>query len=280
MSAPPYMPVFIADYTADVQSLSCEQDGAYWRLLRAMWRAGGVLPNTPRKLALICGLTEARWAKISDDVLELFIIVGDDLTHGRLAVELEKASELSQKKSDAGKQGAIAKALKNKKAPQAGASAQRKHARAGLLNLNLDSSEGDIESPSELRAGDVTIIDLFDDFPPSAFEVWYGGYPHKVGKDAAAKSFASVRQAKRATFAELNAGLAAYIATKPPDRSWCNPATWLNQGRWKDQPAIGDPNARPNGSPGFGAGPSGRYGSAPASFADIVAKRRGYAGDD
>lgn len=29
-----------------------------------------------------------------------------------------------------------------------------------------------------------------------------------------------------------------YIATKPPDRNWCNPATWLNQERWRDEPAA------------------------------------------
>jgi hypothetical protein len=42
-------------------------------------------------------------------------------------------------------------------------------------------------------------------------------------------------------------GLHRYISAKPPDRSWLNPATFLNQRRWEDQPA---PNPRAqNGQP-------------------------------
>ncbi|MEM7312690.1 MAG: hypothetical protein AAF497_06020, partial [Planctomycetota bacterium] len=35
-------------------------------------------------------------------------------------------------------------------------------------------------------------------------------------------------------------GVEAYIRDKPPDRAWCNPATWLNDERWLDIPAILD----------------------------------------
>jgi hypothetical protein len=74
------------------------------------------------------------------------------------------------------------------------------------------------------------------DYPPNAFDVWYDGYPNKVGKGAAVEAFDKVRRGRKATFAELIAGRDRYIRTKPPDRSWCNPATWLNQQRWLDEP--------------------------------------------
>ena len=77
-----------------------------------------------------------------------------------------------------------------------------------------------------------------DDFPNGAFDVWYELYPNKVGKHAARKAFEKVRKDGLATFAELTDGLRRYIRTKPPDRQWCNPATWLNQGRWSDEPAT------------------------------------------
>jgi len=60
----------------------------------------------------------------------------------------------------------------------------------------------------------------------------------------------------------LMAGLDRYKHTKPPDREWCNPATWLNQGRWNDAPAastghdlmahavaVATPMRRPTGPP-------------------------------
>jgi hypothetical protein len=73
-------------------------------------------------------------------------------------------------------------------------------------------------------------------FPLNAFEQFYERYPHKVGRPAAARAFAAAQ--KRTTFAVLMQGLDDYIQTKPPDRPWCNPATWLNQDRWADKPVF------------------------------------------
>lgn len=97
------MKLYVADYTADVQHLTCEQDGAYGRLLRAMWRAGGKLPNVPEKLATICGLAPERWAEIGPDVLALFIRRGGALTHRRLRAEFAKAKTVSLTRREAQK---------------------------------------------------------------------------------------------------------------------------------------------------------------------------------
>lgn len=65
-------------------------------------------------------------------------------------------------------------------------------------------------------------------------------YPHKVGKAPALKALSSAL--RKASIEEICAGVERYVATKPPDRQWCNPATWLNQERWLDMPsAIGAP---------------------------------------
>lgn len=72
--------------------------------------------------------------------------------------------------------------------------------------------------------------------PPSDFELWYEGYPHKVARGAAEKAFATALGL--ASLDELIAGRDRYIRDKPPDRSWCNPASWLNGRRWLDQPAA------------------------------------------
>jgi hypothetical protein len=72
--------------------------------------------------------------------------------------------------------------------------------------------------------------------PPSLevlFEQWWQGYPDKIGKGAARKSFA--RALGKTTFDRLIAGVERYKTTKPSDRPWCNPTTWLNQERWTDE---------------------------------------------
>jgi hypothetical protein len=67
------------------------------------------------------------------------------------------------------------------------------------------------------------------------FSDWWEVYPHKIGKGAAEKSY--LKSITKASHHELVEGVKRYISTKPPDRDYCNPATWLNQERWKDQPA-------------------------------------------
>ena len=81
-----------------------------------------------------------------------------------------------------------------------------------------------------------------------AFDRWWEDYPEKVGKGAARKAFA--KALAKTSVDQLVAGVERYKATKPQDRAWCNPATWLNQERWTDQP---DPPALKStfGAPGF-----------------------------
>lgn len=150
MSAPPYMNVYIADYTADVQDLTCEQDGAYWRLLRSMWRKHGYLPKDPLKLALICGLTLEKWVEVAPHVLPLFVDCGNALSHRRLMTELQSASAKFTTKKEAGKRGGIAKA-RNRKAKLASKTVLLLgDTRAGLLEPELEPTlEGsNLESSS------------------------------------------------------------------------------------------------------------------------------------
>ena len=80
------------------------------------------------------------------------------------------------------------------------------------------------------------------------FDDWYARYPHKVGKQAAMKAFEKVRKSG-VPLDQLTSGLARY-SSKTDDRPWCNPATFLNEGRYDDQPAAsnGHSNAPRPGS--------------------------------
>lgn len=82
------------------------------------------------------------------------------------------------------------------------------------------------QTPIAPKGGDVYSAD---------FERWWAEYPHKVGKDAAWKVWK--RAIKRVDLQTMIDAAKRYIATKPADRDWCNPSTWLNQGRWQDAPA-------------------------------------------
>lgn len=121
------MQLYVADYLGDTRHLTTEQHGAYLLILMAMWRSGGTVPDDEAKLARIVGLSVTKWRKISSDVIDFFDRCEAGFTQKRLAAELAFAEEKSQKRSEAGKAGVRAKALKSNKAATANGSAMLKH---------------------------------------------------------------------------------------------------------------------------------------------------------
>lgn len=176
----PFMPLYVADYIGDTQHLSAEQHGCYLLLLMAMWRSGGHLPNDAAKLARIVRLSPARWGRIADDVMAFFVVDGDGITQKRLAAEIEKASKKSQVRSDAGRAGAEAKALKNNNAAKAKASRLLKHS---------PEPEPDREDTSSLRSAVVGGAD--EPEPPDATHALDAPPPEPNPPDDVAEAFAA-----------------------------------------------------------------------------------------
>ena len=69
----------------------------------------------------------------------------------------------------------------------------------------------------------------------SDFGEWWALCPRKVAKLYAEKVYGRVRRTGVTREALLD-GMERYMITKPPYADWCHPATWLNQGRWLDEP--------------------------------------------
>lgn len=65
---------------------------------------------------------------------------------------------------------------------------------------------------------------------------FWPAYPHQVSRPAAMRSFIGARQ-RGVDLAAIMAGLERYVRDKPPDRSWLNPATFLDEDRFDDNPA-------------------------------------------
>ncbi len=60
-------------------------------------------------------------------------------------------------------------------------------------------------------------------------------YPHKTGKPVALRAYIKAR--KQHSKEDIMRGLGRYLGSKPADRPWLNPSTFLNQARYLDQPA-------------------------------------------
>lgn len=100
-----------------------------------------------------------------------------------------------------------------------------------LLRSTTTETEADLDTELKQREKKETAQALELEFENQ----FWPDFPNKVGRPAAVKSF---RQARRSHSLEtILAGLRSYVAGKPADRPWLNPATFLNQERFADQPA-------------------------------------------
>lgn len=66
------------------------------------------------------------------------------------------------------------------------------------------------------------------------FTAFWASFPRRTAKLAAMKAY---ERARRMDSAEnILAGVERYKRNKPEYADWCHPATFLNQGRWMDEP--------------------------------------------
>lgn len=96
---PPAFPLYAQDALVGTALMSCEEFGAYMRLLLYQW-AHGSLPDDPKALKMLAG------AKVSAIVLEKFT-KGEDgkLRNDRMEMERQKQSEFREKQRENGNRG-------------------------------------------------------------------------------------------------------------------------------------------------------------------------------
>lgn len=211
----PWMPLYVADYLADTGHLSTIEHGAYMLLIMHYWSKGG-LPDDDKRLASIARASLEQWSDMRGTIAEFF---GDGWKHERIESELENAAKAYERRAAAGKAGGKAKAEKASNATAMPEQSYSNHTHTHTHTHN--KKEGAIAPKTRASKTD--------------FEAWYQHYPHKVGRGQAEKAF--VKAISLASLEELIAGVHRYIASKPADRQWQNPTTWLNGKGWLDAPA-------------------------------------------
>ncbi len=249
MASPPFMQLYVADFLADTQPLTTEEIGAYFLILMTMWRAGGKLPHDQKVLSRSARLSGRSWATAWDRLAPLFMITEGQVSHKRLAKEFDKAMQKSAIRSQSGKRGGAAKALKTKDVALANATVLPKH----LLQMSDNRKKKQVFSPSEpLQAS--LLADASETVKPSAkqieadFDEFYRAFPRRVGRGDAERAYAKAR--KFASAAQILAGANGYAATRAgEDQQYTkHPATWLNGKGWlDDRPGtsgtVSDPDA-------------------------------------
>lgn len=222
----PWMPLYVADYLADTRRLTMAEHGAYMLLIMEYWRNGG-LPDDEKKLARIVGANAEEWAAVRENVSELF---QDGWRHKRIDKELADAEASYARRAAAGRKGGNAKAINQPEHSNATAMPEDcSSSYLAMLKQSQPQSHTSSLRSEETRAERAAIANE----AAQAFERFWIVWPNKTGKPAAVKAFFKVWREADAIIPGVN----RYIRDKPADRPWLNPATFLNQRRWEDQPA-------------------------------------------
>lgn len=132
MSAPLWMPLYIADYLADTRRLNAAEHGAYLLLIMEYWQIGS-LPEDDRQLSRIACMTEKEW-KDARPIVEGFFEEG--WKHKRIDAELANASETMSKRSAAGKAGAAVRHGRGR--GERIANAEQSHANGSAVAMRSD----------------------------------------------------------------------------------------------------------------------------------------------
>ena len=194
MTAPPYMKLFVAEWTADTQHLTCEQDGAYFRLVRALWRAGGEMAATPDQLARIVGVEPRHWAQIGPAVMALFHVKAGVITHKRLKKEAAKYRETVAARAEAGRKGGVQSGVNRRKSKadsaEANATAKRSNCRhnqnqnqspiKGLLQRPLNRTHGLALSLVDGDTPAVPVSNITDRVDRAEFQAWAAEFARKA----------------------------------------------------------------------------------------------------
>lgn len=233
MSAPPFMPLYVGDYLADTTHLTCTEHGAYILLLMAMWRGGGSLPDDPSKLARFARCTTGQWARMSATILDFFEQEDGRIVQRRLAREMTKHSVAVERQRQLSSNGGKAKALKTNK--------------PDLPHGTFSECQPEPEPEPELEK---KVVSKPKGFSPQFAQFW-SAYPNKVGKVKAEAAYtkALARASGPDPPGELLSGLERAKVSDQWRRGYIpHPSTWLNEGRWEDEPSTVIP-MRPHDRP-------------------------------
>jgi hypothetical protein len=109
---------------------------------------------------------------------------------------------------------------------------ERKRTQANAPKRPEDIREETEKEKKEREAREARLV-VVQDFD----EKFWPEFPNKVGRKAALRSWEAAMK-RGVSVDDVLAGLTRYKRDKPPDRPWLNPATFLNQERWADEPAA------------------------------------------
>jgi hypothetical protein len=207
------------------------------------------------------GLTEIEIARLTGETIEVvrkslaelernkaFGRTRQGIIYSRRMVRDHKRKEISRKNGQLGGNPNLRKD-KGKSAADnpndnGGVTPNGARARASISHKPIANSQSPDAYASKMRGSN----GLFHDWPADYRERFLEVYPHRVGIKAALAALDKLAAHPTVSFEFMIADIKNYAATKPPERQFLNPKTYIEQERWNDKPATaaGNGHHRPS----------------------------------
>jgi uncharacterized protein YdaU (DUF1376 family) len=156
MKADSWMPLYVGDYLADTQHLSCEGHGAYLLLLMHQWRVGFV-PADPAAQARIVRLSGKAWRALSPSLAEFFTVTEQGWQQQRLERERGRKNQKAEQLREAARKAGLASAAQrslNDRSTKIQRSSAYPEPHNRIENPSPSKNEGEGSSPAPGGAGD------------------------------------------------------------------------------------------------------------------------------
>lgn len=217
-------------------SLTLEERGAYNTIIDHQYLMGRGLADNDAYLAGLMGCDVRVWKRVKKQLLDKGRIV----ISGGLIEDVRASCTIATRQVKRSQPTARPDTLSKSTSSV-----------SETNNLETASSSKDAPREEEKREEVLGLTPESRARGPDTFPAFWARYPNKTGKPKAQAAYRSALN--RATADEIAAGLERYIASKPPDRQWLNPTTFLNQDRWGDEPALVErPSTGPPRPRGYG----------------------------
>jgi uncharacterized protein YdaU (DUF1376 family) len=232
-----YYPFHLGDYTAHTAHLEPLEDLAYRRMLDAYYLREGPLPIDPTDVARLIRM-RGHLAEVQSVLDEFFTQTDDGWRHPRCDEEIERMQDKQAKARASAAASVNARKAKAQPTPSEGkANAER----------TLNDRSTDVELPTPTPTPTPTSIPNGIEKPNAqsagdGFAKFWAAYPKKVGKQAAEKAWAKLKRPAETLDVILKAlewQRKCEQWTKDGGQYVPNPTTYLNQGRWLDEPTAG-----------------------------------------
>lgn len=226
------VPFHIGDFLSGTLHMDATEKGAYIMLLFAHYQVGEQgLPDDPKKLSRIAGVSLKIWSRISATVSEKFTISGGFWTHKRVLDVLRRVHDNSSKQRD--------KALKRHNSD--GATAKPQHSQPKPKPKPVDTNVSTINDDLALSTVEIGM----------AFQKFWNAYPGRGKNGMTGASFKGARKKALDSFTKImkKDGVSKNEEIIRSCREYDefldrtggiskHATTWLNQQCWEDDYSI------------------------------------------